>query len=317
MKQFLKNISPFNNRTEMPTLLFVVKKILAFWLCYIAGLFIAKGAVIILHFALGKNMLVGDVFDPQTITLIMYYGYIVMAGVALLYWKLIEKKPLSEMGLTKRFGNYLIGILAGVLLLAVSVAAIVFTGSIKYHGIYNNADILMILLLFGGFIIQGATEEILCRGIVLHTLKEKTSVAVAVNVSTVLFIMPHCSSLFEQGVVYGILGVCNLALISTIFSLLTIRFKSIWAACGLHSFWNAILYSVLGLNLSGNDETVTAIFNMQSVGKNIWNGGEYGIEASIITTVVLAIAAAIIWYVSRDCVNEYKKVFGASNGFRR
>ena len=317
MKQFLKNISPFNNRTEMPTLLFVVKKILAFWLCYIAGLFIAEGAVIILHFALGKNMLVGDVFDPQTITLIMYYGYIVMAGVALLYWKLIEKKPLSEMGLTKRFGNYLIGILAGVLLLAVSVAAIVFTGSIKYHGIYNNADILMILLLFGGFIIQGATEEILCRGIVLHTLKEKTSVAVAVNVSTVLFIMPHCSSLFEQGVVYGILGVCNLALISTIFSLLTIRFKSIWAACGLHSFWNAILYSVLGLNLSGNDETVTAIFNMQSVGKNIWNGGEYGIEASIITTVVLAIAAAIIWYVSRDCVNEYKKVFGASNGFRR
>lgn len=317
MKQFLKNISPFNNRTEMPTLLFVVKKILAFWLCYIAGLFIAEGAVIILHFALGKNMLVGDVFDPQTITLIMYYGYIVMAGVALLYWKLIEKKPLSEMGLTKRFGNYLIGILAGVLLLAVSVAAIVFTGSIKYHGIYNNADILMILLLFGGFIIQGATEEILCRGIVLHTLKEKTSVAVAVNVSTVLFIMPHCSSLFEQGVVYGILGVCNLALISTIFSLLTIRFKSIWAACGLHSFWNAILYSVLGLNLSGNDETVTAIFNMQSVGKNIWNGGEYGIEASIITTVVLAIAAAIVWYVSRDCVNEYKKVFGASNGFRR
>ena len=227
MKQFLKNISPFNNRAEMPTLLFVVKKILAFWLCYIAGLFIAEGAVIILHFALGKNMLVGDVFDPQTITLIMYYGYIVMAGVALLYWKLIEKKPLSEMGLTKRFGNYLIGILAGVLLLAVSVAAIVFTGSIKYHGIYNNADILMILLLFGGFIIQGATEEILCRGIVLHTLKEKTSVAVAVNVSTVLFIMPHCSSLFEQGVVYGILGVCNLALISTIFSLLTIRFKSI------------------------------------------------------------------------------------------
>ena len=317
MKQFLKNISPFNNRTEMPTLLFVVKKILAFWLCYIAGLFIAEGAVIILHFALGKNMLVGDVFDPQTITLIMYYGYIVMAGVALLYWKLIEKKPLSEMGLTKRFGNYLIGILAGVLLLAVSVAAIVFTGSIKYHGIYNNADILMILLLFGGFIIQGATEEILCRGIVLHTLKEKTSVAVAVDVSTVLFIMPHCSSLFEQGVVYGILGVCNLALISTIFSLLTIRFKSIWAACGLHSFWNAILYSVLGLNLSGNDETVTAIFNMQSVGKNIWNGGEYGIEASIITTVVLAIAAAIVWYVSRDCVNEYKKVFGASNGFRR
>lgn len=301
MKQLLKNISPFNNRTDMPTALFIVKKILAFWLCYIAGLFIAEGAVIILHFALGKNMLVGDVFDVQTITLIIYYGYIIVTGVALLYWKLIEKKRLSDMGLTKHFGNYFVGVMAGVLLLALSVAAIILTGNIEYHGIYENADILMILLLIGGFIIQGATEEILCRGIVLHALKEKTSVWIAIAVSTVMFIIPHWSSLFAGSTVYGVIGVVNLVLISIIFSLLTIRFKSIWAACGLHSFWNAILYSVLGLNLSGNDETVTAIFDIQSVGENIWNGGEYGIEASIITTVVLAVAAALIWYMNRIC----------------
>ena len=303
MKQLLKNISPFNNRTEMPTALFVIKKFLAFWICYIAGLFIAEGIVILLHFACGKNMLVGDVFDAQTITLITYYGYIVISGVALLYWKLIEKKNLSEMGLTKRFGNYFIGAVVGVILLVLSVAAIVLTGNMEYHGVFENVDILMILLLFGGFIIQGATEEILCRGIVLHALKEKTSVWIAIAVSTVLFIIPHWSSLFDGGTVYGVIGVANLVLISIIFSLLTVRFKSIWAACGLHSFWNAILYSVLGLNLSGKDETVTAIFDMQSVGKNIWNGGEYGIEASIITAVVLALAAVLLWYMSRKREN--------------
>lgn len=303
MKQLLKNISPFNNRTEMPTALFVIKKFLAFWVCYIAGLFIAEGIVILLHFACGKNMLVGDVFDAQTITLITYYGYIVISGVALLYWKLIEKKNLSEMGLTKRFGNYFIGAVVGVILLVLSVAAIVLTGNMEYHGVFENVDILMILLLFGGFIIQGATEEILCRGIVLHALREKTSVWIAIAVSTVLFIIPHWSSLFDGGTVYGVIGVANLVLISIIFSLLTVRFKSIWAACGLHSFWNAILYSVLGLNLSGKDETVTAIFDMQSVGKNIWNGGEYGIEASIITAVVLALAAVLLWYMSRKREN--------------
>lgn len=299
MKQLLKNISPFNNRTEMPTALFVIKKFLAFWVCYIAGLFLAEGIMILLHFACGKNMLVGDVFDAQTITLIMYYGYMVISGVALLYWKLIEKKPLSEMGLTKHFGNYFIGAIVGVILLALSVTGIVLTGSIEYHGIFENVDVLMILLLFGGFIIQGATEEILCRGIVLHALKEKNSVWIAIVVSTVLFIMPHWSSLFDGGTVYGVIGVANLVLISIIFSLLTVRFQSIWAACGLHSFWNAILYCILGLNLSGKDETVTAIFNMQSVGNNIWNGGEYGIEASVITAVVLALAATLIWYMNR------------------
>ena len=241
MKQLLKNISPFNNRTEMPTALFVVKKVLAFWLCYIAGLFIAEGVVILLHFALGKNMLVGDVFDAQTITLIIYYGYIIMAGVALLYWKFIEKKPLSEMGLTKHFGNYFIGAITGVLLLAVSVVAIILTGNIEYHGVFENADILVIVLLIGGFVVQGATEEILCRGIVFHSLKEKTSFAVAMDVSALMFILPHLSALFASEVIYGVFGIINLLLISTIFSLLTIRFKSIWAACGLHSFWNAIL----------------------------------------------------------------------------
>lgn len=79
-KEQLKNISPFNNRTEMPTALFVVKKYLTFWVCYIAGLFLAEGAVILLHFAFGKNMLVGDALEPKTITLIIYYGYIVMVG---------------------------------------------------------------------------------------------------------------------------------------------------------------------------------------------------------------------------------------------
>ena len=302
MKQLLKNISPFNNRTEMPTALFVVKKVLAFWLCYIAGLFIAEGIVILLHFALGKNMLVGDVFDAQTITLIIYYGYIVMAGVALAYWKFIEKKPLSEMGLTKHFGNYFIGAITGVLLLAVSVVAIILTGNIEYHGVFENADILVIVLLVGGFVVQGATEEILCRGIVLHALKEKTSLWIAIAVSTIMFVLPHWSSLFAGETIYGVIGVANLVLISIIFSLLTICFKSIWAACGLHSFWNAILYSILGLNLSGNDETVTAIFKMQSVGENIWNGGVYGIEASIITTVVLAIATVLIWFANRKRV---------------
>ncbi|MGN0374030.1 MAG: lysostaphin resistance A-like protein [Butyrivibrio sp.] len=300
MRQFLKNILPFNNRTEMPTALFVVKKILAFWLCYIVGLFVAEGAVILLHFAFGKNMLVGDVFDQQTITLITYYGYIIMSGVALLYWKVIEKKPLSEMGLTRRFGNYFIGIIAGVILLAVSVFVIVLTGNIEYHGLFENADIVIIILLTGGFIVQGATEEILCRGIVLHALKEKTPLWIAILVSTVLFIIPHWSSLFDGNMIYGVIGVVNLVLISIILSLLTIRFRSIWAACGLHSFWNAILYCILGLNLSGKDENVTAVFNLRSVGNTIWNGGAYGIEASLITTIVLALAAALIWYLNRD-----------------
>ena len=294
MKQLLKSISPFNNREAMPAALFIIKKILAFFLCYIVGSFAAEGAVILLHFAAGKNVFAGEMFDLQTITLIKYYGFIIMAGVALLYWKVIEKKPLMKMGITKELGSYFIGAMMGAVLLAVSVAAIMMAGGFVYRGMYKSIDILMIFLLTSGFVIQGATEEVLCRGIVLHTLKEKTSAGTAIAISTALFAAPHLSSLFAGDLLYGVIGIVNLILISILFSHLTIFLGNIWAACGLHSFWNAILYCILGLNLSGNAEKTAALFNLQSTGNTIWNGGEYGIEASIITAAVLLAAAVCL-----------------------
>lgn len=299
MKQLLKNISPFNDRTEMPKIIYVIKIILAFWVCKIVGELIAEGVAILIHFALGKNPLEGEMFDPQTITLITYYGYIIVIGIVLLYWKIFQKKTLSEMGITKNFGNYFIGAMIGIILVVTSAAAIMLTGMIKYNGVFKSIDFVMILLMLGGFIIQGAMEEFLCRGIVLCSLKNKTSIPVAIGVSTALFIIPHLSTLSEGKPVYVIVGILDLILISVIFSLLTLRFNSIWTACGLHTIWNFILFNILGLNLSGKDETTAAIFDIQSVGQNVLNGGDYGIEASIVTAAVLAFAAIMIGYMSR------------------
>lgn len=292
-KQYLQAISPFNNRTDMPDVLFVLKKILAFWLCYIIGLCVAEGIAILLHFALGKNVFAGEMLDAQTIMLITYYGFGIVAGTALFYWKWIEKKPLSEMGLTENIRHYFLGMFIGILLLLFTVIAIILTGGMEFCGISGNTDPTMLLLLIGGFVVQGAAEEFLCRGIVLHALKAKPSVRIAVSVSTGLFLIPHLPTLLEAEILYGVVGIINLVLISCILSLLTIRFGSIWAACGLHSCWNAVLYGVLGLNLSGNEETITAIFQLRTVGE-IWNGGSYGIEASIVTTAVLGISLAVM-----------------------
>lgn len=299
MKRFLKNISPFNNKTEMSMIIYVMKIILAFLVCKFAGEIIAEGVVILIHFAVGKNPLEGEMFDPQTITLITYYGYIIVIGVTLLYWKLFQKKTLSDMGITKQLGNYFVGAAAAILLVGLSVLAVMLTGAIKYHGIFKSIDIAMILLMLGGFIIQGAMEEILCRGVVLMSLKDKVPLPVGIGVSTVVFTIPHLSTLSEGKPIIVLIGMLDLIIISVIFSLLTIRYDSIWAACGLHSVWNFVLFSILGLNLSGNDTKTAAIFDMRSVGENIFNGGEYGIEASVVTAVVLSAAAVLRFILNK------------------
>ena len=299
MKRFLKNISPFNNKTEMSMIIYVMKIILAFLVCKFAGEIIAEGVVILIHFAVGKNPLEGEMFDPQTITLITYYGYIIVIGITLLYWKLFQKKTLSDMGITKQLGNYFVGAAAAILLVGLSVLAVMLTGAIKYHGIFKSIDFAMILLMLGGFIIQGAMEEILCRGVVLMSLKDKVPLPVGIGVSTVVFMIPHLSTLSEGKPIFVLIGMLDLIIISVIFSLLTIRYDSIWAACGLHSVWNFVLFSILGLNLSGNDTKTAAIFDMRSVGESIFNGGEYGIEASVVTAVVLSAAAVLIFILNK------------------
>lgn len=293
MKEFLKNISPFNNRTEMPKILFIIKIVLAFFFCKFAGELVAEGVVILLHYAVGKDPLKGEMFAPQTITLITYYGYIIVIGITLLYWKLIWKKPLSEMGLTKKLGAYAAGAGISILLLAASVLLIALTGAIRSNGIFKDIDVVIILLMFGGFVFQGAVEELLCRGLVLQLLKDRVSVPVAIGVNTALFIIPHMSTLSDENISLVMIGILDLILISIIFSLLTLHLN-IWAACGVHTMWNFVLYNILGLDLSGNDTKTAAVFDMRKVGENILNGGAYGIEASIITAVVLTAAVILI-----------------------
>lgn len=307
IKQFIKNISPLNNRTDMPVILYVIKVILIFYFVKFGSELIGEAFAIGLHFACGKNPLEGELFDPNTIVLITYYGYALITGVILLYWKIFQKKTLVQLGFTKKAGTYLIGGMAGAVLVTVCVAAVVLTGAITYNGVFSSIDHIYILFMLGGFVFQGAMEEVLCRGIVLNLLKDKASTPVAVAVSTALFILPHVSNMSGVAPAIFVFAVVNLILISLVFSLLTLRFKSIWAACGLHTVWNFILCNILGLNLSGNGGMTAAVFDMRSAGSSVLNGGEYGIEASAVTAGVLALVLVVCFALSRKKVPAMAK----------
>ncbi len=273
IKKIIKNISPLNNRTEMPVMLYIIKVIIIFWFVKFGSEIIGEGIVIAFLLAVGKNPFHGEIFDSNIMQLIMYYGYVILIGIMILYWKLFQKKTVAQLGFTKNAGTYFIGVLAGLVLIIVSVVLVVLSGTITCNGLFDDINGIYILLMLGGFICQGAMEEVLCRGVVLQLLKDRTAIPVAVGISTTLFIIPHLSNFVGDDVGIIFFAVVNLILISLVFSFLTFSFKSIWAACGFHSIWNFILYNIFGLNLSGNDKMTAAVFDMRSVGSNILNGG--------------------------------------------
>ena len=128
IKEFIKNISPFNNRSEMPKILYVIKVILIFWVFKFGAELIGEGIVLAIHFACGKNPLQGELFDIRTINLISYFGYGLMIGIIILLWKLFQKKTLAELGFAKPVRSYFAGAGAGVVLLAACVALVMLTG---------------------------------------------------------------------------------------------------------------------------------------------------------------------------------------------
>ena len=183
--------------------------------------------------------------------------------------------------------------------MTISTLLIVSTGAITYHGVFDRIDHTMILLMLGGFIFQGATEEVLCRGIVLQLLKGRVPISLAIGINTVLFIAPHLSNMGGVSAGIVVFALIDLVLISVLFSLLTLHYQTLWVACGAHSLWNFILYNILGLNLSGKDDVTAAVFEMRTVGSNLLNGGIYGIEASAVTAIVLATAVILMIGINR------------------
>ena len=83
-KEFIKNISPFNNREEMPKALYIIKKMLAFFLVY--ALFVGIGEVLIIGIlsAMGYDPLHGVLPEGNVAVLLKYYGFSVFFVVTLL-----------------------------------------------------------------------------------------------------------------------------------------------------------------------------------------------------------------------------------------
>ena len=127
------------------------------------------------------------------------------------------------------------------------------SGSIEFGGFNTNVNIKSLLLWVLAFGIQGAAEEIMCRGFLLHSLKNRISVPLAILISSTAFVFPHLSSLLEAELVYAMVGIINLYLISIVFSILVLWRSNLWIVCGLHSIWNFILYSIMAVSYTHLD----------------------------------------------------------------
>lgn len=99
---------------------------------------------------------------------------------------------------------------------------------------------------------------------------------------------------FNNG--FTLLAAVNLILCGVLFSVYALRTGNLWGACAFHSIWNFAQGNFYGLPVSGIDSGDT-IFSMQLAGSKLANGGDFGLEASLATTIVMALWIAVLLFV--------------------
>ncbi|MDP9054078.1 MAG: CPBP family intramembrane metalloprotease [Acidobacteriota bacterium] len=205
---------------------------------------------------------------------------------------IFESRSLPDLGLHWRAGarkNLLFGIALGAAGTAILIFPAILFGCAHFEAVpgarfsLRTAALTLVLLFCGA-----AGEEIAFRGFPLQFLIRGYGAWVSILGIGALFGMLHR---FNPG--STTLSTANTAGFGVLFGFALVRSHDLWLPIGLHFGWNAAL-PFLGVELSGFTIQVTGYRLAWNVG-DLWSGGAYGPEASILATAVLGILFAVVW----------------------
>lgn len=231
---------------------------------------------------------------------------VVMTLLTCLFCKVIQKRKMRTLGFKKNnmWKEYGIGLLVGFGMMAAVVLVAVLTGSMSLQfnkEALTGAGLGTLALIFLGFLFQGMSEEVLCRGYFLVSLaRKKGYVWMGVIVSSVAFGALH---LGNAGI--APLAFVNLILFGIFAGVYFIQRGNIWGIAAVHSIWNFAQGNIFGVLVSGNDFGTTIFTSTIDEGMTILNGGDFGLEGGILTTIVMVAGIIILLQTKqRDVVEE-------------
>lgn len=217
---------------------------------------------------------------------------ILMIAVVFVFCRFIQKRKLRTLGFCKKgfLKEYLFGALMGFVFFSVAVLGSVLTGGIKIEGISSDFSLSLFILFLFGFLIQGMAEEILCRGYFLVSFARRYPLYLAVLANSLGFAALH---LLNGGI--SILAFINLFLFGVFASFYFINRGNIWGIGAFHSIWNLVQGNFYGIRVSGINIENSLLTSVSYEGKQVLNGGAFGLEGSIMVTIVLCLGIVFLY----------------------
>jgi membrane protease YdiL (CAAX protease family) len=214
--------------------------------------------------------------------------------IVFVFRKLIDKRSFKSLGFhtTHILPDAAIGSLLGIFLVSFASLILYYLRQLEWVDIDFNAENLIVST--GVLAMIAFSEELVFRAYMLRNFMKSFDKWTSLFVSSLAFTLVHISN---EGI--PAVGIANTFLGGLVLGICFILSRNIWLPAFFHLFWNFIQGPVIGYPVSGF--TFSSLLVMQINGKSIINGGSYGLEGSLICTLLLCIAFAA------GCYLEMKK----------
>ncbi len=239
--------------------------------------------------------------DGKIIGLIILFSVNLL--LVLLAWRWLERKRLKDMWWTfsRRQWRFLAGgLAAGLVEVLLVFGGMVIIGVVEPRwglaSVPPRTVLMAVGWLLASSILGPIVEEALNRGYWFQNVKRGWGVVPAIVVTSLLFGGLHLLNPNAEP-----LGAINIMLSATTYALSLLWLRSLWVPIGWHAGWNFAQFFIAGLPNSGISVSSmgldgTTLFVSSTFGSHWLSGGEFGMEASLIRTVVLIAAIiGLLW----------------------
>lgn len=217
---------------------------------------------------------------------------VVVLLISKLFLRAFERQSLRAIGIgfdRPWIRQTLIGLAIGAVLVALAWGLLVTAGQARWE---FNADfhrhIPQFLFAVPFAIGIGMYEEILCRGYALQVLYRWNRL-VGIAVPGLYFVAVH----LPQTGGTAPLAILNMLLAHLLYVVCFLRTRSLWLGIGIHVAWNFFLAFIFGMPISGLKTPATVM--RTDLPQSLFAGNEFGPEAGLVVTVVLAVATLLLW----------------------
>lgn len=230
---------------------------------------------------------------PDWLMAVQLFSTAVTIAACLFYCRAIEKRSWVSLGFAKKGAvlEYVAGLGIGLALFGGAVAFCCATGQLTLS-VTPSPAVGMIILYFFGFVVQGMSEEILCRSYLMVSMQNGCPLWVAVLTNALIFTALHIAN---PGVTP--LALVNLTLFGIFASLYTLRRGSIWGIGAIHTVWNFAQGNIFGISVSGLSGSPSLLTATVSEGGALIHGGAFGMEGGLGVTIVLLVGCVVMMIV--------------------